>query len=349
MSATPAQLRRLRSIGNKIDAAQNVVVMSHGAPDADTVGTALGLAEILKARGKTVTVLVPTPAMTMLHAIPGWNDVVFDQAEARRRVGAADMVIAVDTTGLGRFGNNRWVFHEAKKRGITTVNLDHHDTNDNFADLNYVEPDAPAAGVVVTRLAKTMKWDIPPRAATDLYTAICSDTGVFMGRAATWEAFSFAAQLLQDGADRGAVSKIFGKPRLSLAEAKLVGAALQEVTLNANGVAYVGVSTEMLQKAGLGAQDSKIVLWRLQELVGWRVMIVMTEKPNNQFAVSVRTRGSVSAEAIATAFGGGGHFNAAGIGMSGGTLQANLDKVVRRADAVVTGRAVEGPGSQLAA
>jgi bifunctional oligoribonuclease and PAP phosphatase NrnA len=349
MSATPKQLEKLKVIGGKINEATRIVIVSHVSPDADTVGTALGLSDILREQGKDVTVLVPTPAMSNLRGIPGWDEVVFDENEARRRVGKAEMIIAVDNTGLTRFGNWKWVMEYAKDHGVTTVNLDHHDTNSEYADFNYVEPDAPAAAVVITRLAQVMEWNISPRAATDLFAGLSSDTGNFRGKAAQWEAFLTGAHLLKAGADKGTVARITGGRGMTLQEVRLVGMAYDNVVVNSDGVAYVGISQEMLARAGIAPEDSKIVLWKLNELMGWKAMVVMTERRRGQFAVSVRTRHGYSAIDIAGAFGGGGHYNAAGVAMYGGTLERNLAKVVARATEVVRGKAAPGPDVGLAA
>jgi phosphoesterase RecJ-like protein len=343
------QPEKLRVIGDRINEAVRIVIVSHVSPDADTVGTALGLSDILRALGKDVTVLVPTPAMSNLRRIPGWDEVVFNADEAKRCVHDADMIIAVDSTGLTRFGNWKWVLEYAKAHSITTVNLDHHASNQYYADFDYVDKDAPAAAAVITRLAQMMNWPISPRAATDLFAGLSSDTGNFQSRAAGWEAFSVAAILLRAGADKGKVARIMGGRGMTLQEVRLVGMAYQNVVINSDGVAYVGISTQMLAEAGMQPQDSKIVLWKLGELLGWRVMINMTQKPRGQYAVSVRTRGPISAIDIAGAFGGGGHYHAAGVAMFGGTLEGNLAKIVEHATNVVTGRAAQGPDTGLAA
>ena len=72
-----------------------------------------------------------------------------------------------------RLGFSSSVFENAKE----TVCIDHHISNESFADLNYIVPDASSTSELVVTLLDEEK--ISKESAEALYMGIAHDTGVF--------------------------------------------------------------------------------------------------------------------------------------------------------------------------
>ena len=122
---------------------------------------------------------------------------------------------------------------DSKRSGIPiskgiTINLDHHVSNDNFADYNYVDIKAASTGEIVYKLLHEMGLPLDEEAATCLYTAVSTDTGSFMYSNTSAETHLIAADLIEKGADTAALRENFYEG-VSLKRFQLTKYAYQEV------------------------------------------------------------------------------------------------------------------------
>src|SRR5690349_2336202 len=128
--------------------------------------------------------------------LPGIRDVQ-QYEKAPGLLDTYDVAISVDCGSIDRLGPMGKVFGKAK----TSVNIDHHISNANFGKLNIVEPAAAASGEVVYDLLKAMNIAMDAHIATNLYTAIVSDTGGFKYSNTTPKVLEISAHLVTAGAD----------------------------------------------------------------------------------------------------------------------------------------------------
>lgn len=330
-------MNRLGEIGIALAGAQRIVILSHVNPDPDTVGSAIGLSEILRGLGKQTTVLVPSPVTGSIPDIAGWQTVTNDETAARNAVERADFVISVDNTKLDRFGNWSWVLPRAKQLGITTANIDHHLDNAKFADLNYVAADAASNTMLIYKLAKEMRWSINPTAANALFAGLRSDTGGFKYPAGNYAAtFRVAAALAKLGADAAVIGD--EQDQLSSGQLRLLAYATM-ARVDSGALSYVCITQDMLRRAGINAVDAYAVVGQLSRRRETKLLAVLMEYGPDNIRLSVRSRAPYDARAVACKFGGGGHTLAAGAYLKLPMAGAR-QKVVAAARAAV--REVEG-------
>jgi phosphoesterase RecJ-like protein len=108
-----------------------------------------------------------------------------------------DCVVATDAASLERLGS--------VGRCVTTrkllINIDHHESNTRFGDLNWVSAHEPSTGELVFRLLKIAKWPITKRIADCLFTAVSTDTGSFQYASTRPGTYHVAGELVSRGAD----------------------------------------------------------------------------------------------------------------------------------------------------
>jgi bifunctional oligoribonuclease and PAP phosphatase NrnA len=181
-----------RQIAEILRREQRFLVLTHYRPDGDAVGSQLALAILLKNLGKQVTAWNDDDVPAKFRFLP--------HSELIRRPPATpqefDVVIAVDVSTWQRAG----VGTERIRGKKHFINIDHHVSNEKFADLNWIVPDAPASGQVVYQLLKAGGFPLTRDIATCLFAAISTDTGQFSYASTTAECLRTAAELVETSA-----------------------------------------------------------------------------------------------------------------------------------------------------
>jgi bifunctional oligoribonuclease and PAP phosphatase NrnA len=282
--------------------ADQITCLAHKDADADSLGSALGFAQALRAEGRAIRVVVPEPLPRLLEYLPG-----FEMVET----GGAPLggtVFTFDCATLGRFGERR---AEVERAG-TVVNIDHHLSNTGFGTINLVDASASATGQVIYRLLKELGAPISPAVATDLYAALFTDTGGFRHENTTEASLRLAAALVAAGADPGWVALKSYKSR-SLAQVRLEGMAVAQMHSEMDGrLLWSEVTHQMLEQAGADLQDSEGIIDALQSIATMQIAILFKEHTADRTKISVRSRDPIDATDVCTPFGGGGHRRAAG-------------------------------------
>jgi len=164
------------------------LMLGHVHPDADVLGTLLAIDDMLTARGFTVTAGGPHPAPDVLAFLPGVERYRILSAVE----GPLDVVVLTDCPNPLR---TQGLLEQARATGATIVNIDHHPDNRLYGDVNWIEPAAAATGEMVYRLGVALGARFTPAIATNLFTAIHTDTGSFRYSNTTEETFRIAAAL----------------------------------------------------------------------------------------------------------------------------------------------------------
>ncbi len=328
-----------RAVAAELDRPRRVLVLTHVRPDGDAVGSGLALASMLRELGHTADVVLD-------ENVPR-RYLFLDEADRIRSFGAAKraddaLVIVVDATGPARLGKCAALFEAAAR----TVNIDHHVSNSNFADVNWVDPDAAAVGGMIYRLAREMNWSLTPAARDALYVAIMTDTGRFTYSNTNPEALSVAAGLVRAGADPERLSwAVYGHRTLDQWELeRRVRASLE---LDAGGrVASIGLSMHDFDETGTTPADTDDFASLPRQLEGVEVGLFFYEIDDGERTkVGVRTSRGADANVIASRFGGGGHPRAAGCTVDG-PLEAVHEEVIAEVTALRVGGRGERSGGQ---
>ena len=203
--------------------------------------------------------------------------------------------------------------------GLFSVNIDHHETFTEYADVNYVVPSAAAAAELVYHLAVSAGVPITPDIATCLYTAMLTDTGSFCYSCTNAQTFAFAREMVLAGADPAAIAQqvYFSNPASKM---HLLGRALSHLQCQ-GPISWMHVSqADMLASGATGEDCEGLVNWALG-IHGIEATAFFREISGCRYHVSLRSKGRIDVASIAQTFGGGGHRCASGHVIAG-PLQA---------------------------
>jgi phosphoesterase RecJ-like protein len=297
-----------------IDSHPNITILSHIYPDADALGTSLGIYALLKADGKQVEIV------NVSIDLPKHLDFLPNFSKIKHKIDyAQSIIIACDCGSVDRLG------FALESRDV--INIDHHKTNQNYGILNYVDPSVCASAHVAHRVMKDY-YPITPEAATCFYTALLSDTRYFTTPNVDIEVFDFAQQLLQEGADHKTVTYNLTQRR-SLASLRILGLALGTVCLHRNAtVASMIIDRGMIEATGakMSDIDGFVDYARSLATVEIGILLVMYE---HKIKVSLRSK-RCDITALAEYFGGGGHRNACGFVIESTDSEALLDRILKK-------------------
>jgi phosphoesterase RecJ-like protein len=302
------------------------LMLGHVHPDADVLGTLLALGEALRARGWDVIAAGPHPAPAVLSFLPG----VDRYRRIDRLEGAFAVTVLTDCPNPAR---TEGLIDEAKRLSGVVINIDHHPDNRRYGTTDWIEPSAAATGEMVYDLLRALGAPITPTIATNLFTAIHTDTGSFRYSNVTPRTFQIAAELVSAGADPAFVSNALYERRDSAALGRL-GEVLRRVQVSDDGrIAWIPLSAGVVPETFVEAED---LVNYPRSIDSVRVACLLRER-DGQVKVSLRGKGDVDVSRICRAFGGGGHPNAAGCSIPG-TLAEVTDRVLAAVRGAVDAR-----------
>lgn len=291
------------AIKARFDSAQNILIVSHVRPDGDAIGSVLGLGLALQAAGKTVQMVLSDGVPASFRHLPGSEQV------KKQPQSVYDLFITVDCADFGRIGKQ---FETACKPHI---NIDHHITNEQFGELNLVEPQAVATAAVLTDHLPRWGLEISREVAANLATGLITDTLGFRTSNVTPAALRQAALLMETGID---LPELYNRSlvRRSYAAAKYWGAGLSSLT-TLDGIVYGTLRDSDRKNAGYGGNDDADLINIISAIEDHAVGMVFVEQ-HDSVKVSWRAlQPGLDVSRVAKSFGGGGHQAAAGADIAG--------------------------------
>jgi phosphoesterase RecJ-like protein len=310
-------------IAEAIKAAPRVVLATHAEPDGDAIGSVLGLAHALRARGKEAAPWPLSPAPPRYRFLPGFDELTAGDAPARRD---GDVVVALDSADASRLPSGLDAFLRA---GAVLVNVDHHASNEAFGAVNWVEPAAPATAAQVWAVLREFPDDLPAASALCLYVGLVTDTGNFTYSNANPWAFDMAADLVRRGVSPADVERELYR-RYPLSYMNVLGGALAGMRRR-GGVVYMAVTRDALARAGGRVEETEGLVDYTRRVEGARVGVLFREVEGGA-RISFRAAEELDVSGLAVAHGGGGHAAAAGCfvaGRLGDVVEAVLAEVER--------------------
>ena len=187
-----ARAQILDRILDAIREAKTICVVGHIRPDGDCIGSQLGLTLALRAEGKKVVCWNQDSLPQKYRFLDPDRDV-----EKPKSGEEFDLVIATDCASFERLGK---VGEFITKRKLL-INIDHHESNTRYGDVNWISPREPSTGELIHRLLKTARWPITKQIADCLFTAVSTDTGSFQYPSTRPGTFHVGAELVTRGAN----------------------------------------------------------------------------------------------------------------------------------------------------
>lgn len=309
----------------RIAESRTICVVGHMRPDGDCVGSQLGLALALRAEGKKVTVWNEDKIPQKYEFLD--TDHWIQRPEPGREF---DIVIATDAASYERLGS----VGEAIQNRKLLINIDHHESNTRYGDLNWVSAREPSTGELVFRLLKVARWPITKQIADCLFTAVSTDTGSFQYPSTRPSTYHVAGELVGRGAD---LAKICDEVYQSypVSRARLLRHIYSHFRLvHQNQIAYFWLKKKDFTRTGAETSDSEGLIDHIRAIAPVVVACVFEEMEPELTRVSFRSKSKhVNVNEVAAQFGGGGHPAAAGARIAGRplTVQRRVIAALRKA------------------
>ncbi len=302
-------------VKTKIQSAECITILSHLNPDADAIGTALGIYNLLKKdKIKRVEVVNGSKALPLhLDFLPGF-DKIKHQIEYEN-----SLIISCDCGSIDRLGFDL--------DGRDIINIDHHRSNTQYGSINVVIADYASSSQVAFELLKKL-YTVDADTATCFYTALLSDTRYFTTTSVNKEVFDVAYALVEAGAKPDVIAYNFTQRR-SLSSLRILEKALSSLTLHEEAkVAVLRVTKEDIEATGAAVPDMEGIVDYARSLVTVKIALFAMELDDG-IRISLRSK-NVDLSQVASAFGGGGHKVAAGFIMKESGLQESIDRILEK-------------------
>ncbi|MCR4739883.1 MAG: bifunctional oligoribonuclease/PAP phosphatase NrnA [Lachnospiraceae bacterium] len=290
------------------EGAERIAIMGHVRPDGDCTGSCLALRRYLKnAFPKAcVTVFLEQPS-ELFSYLDGYDEIDPSFLEKERQ----DVCFSLDSSTPDRLGDGLRIFKDAPK----TICIDHHISNNGFAQINFIDPDASSTCELLALMFEKKYMDT--ETAKALFTGIVHDSGVFQYSCMSKRSFEIVGELSEYDFDR---TKIIDETfyQKTYVQNQILGRSLLESILFMDGKCIASsVDRKIMDFYNITYKDMDGIVNQLRVTKGVEVAIFMYELHRREYKVSMRSNGKVDVAKIASIFGGGGHVRAAGCTMNG--------------------------------
>lgn len=295
-------------LAEELQGIRTVAIAGHVRPDGDCVGSCLAVYNYIQEQHKDVEVQVYLePIAPVFQFLKGADDILSSWEEER----VYDLFIALDSSDKERLGQSVRYFDAAKK----TLCIDHHISNQGYAQKNYIVPEASSTSELVYGVLE--ENSISKEIAEAIYLGIVHDTGVFQYSCTSPATMEIAGKLMGTGIDfTRIIDDTFYKK--TYVQNQILGRALLESIMLLDGKCIVSrVMQKDMKFYGVTPKDLDGIVSQLRVTAGVEVAIFLYEVESHEYKVSMRSNGPVDVSRIASFFGGGGHIKAAGCTMRG--------------------------------
>lgn len=313
----------MEKIANELKGINTVAIAGHVRPDGDCIGSCMGLYLYLKENYPDIAADVyleqPGTQFSFLSC--------FEEIKTVYQTGKVyDLLITLDVSDKNRIGVAEEAYETAKKR----VCIDHHISNRGLGDVNEIRPDASSTCEVLYTLLEEEK--VSKAVAEAIYTGMVHDTGVFQYSCTSPETMRIAAKLMEKGIP---FTKIVEESfyEKTYVQNQILGRCLMESILLMDGKCVIGVvKKKMMDFYHVEPKDLDGIVQQLRIIKGVEVAIFIYEVKPQEFKVSLRSKGKVNVNEVASYFGGGGHVLAAGCTFHGSVYDVmnNLLEIIEK-------------------
>ncbi len=323
---------RIAEVRRVLSAARRVLVLSHQNPDGDAIGSSLALASGILALGKSCDIV-------NVDGVPAnltWLPLAERVALAPEDPATYDTVVFVDCGTPQRPGVDLAPLADAR-----WINIDHHPGNDDYGHANLVDPEACATAELVHDLLQSLPVPLGYTAATNIYTALLTDTGSFRFSNTNAQAFEIAARMVSRGVDPAWVAQMVYDQQ-PVGRLRLLSRVLETLDLSPRDkAACVTVTLEMFRATHTGVEDVEGFVNYPRSICGVDVGFLIREEAPGRYRIAFRSKGKVDVAEIARELGGGGHRNAAGATVEG-DLEAIKKRIFERVEAAFDEQLLNG-------
>ena len=320
----------LSKAADAITGASSVAIACHVNPDADALGSTLGLSNHLRERGIDTVCSFPNEPFVpprWVELLPGADALVPPSGFPS----SPPLMVTCDVASMDRLA----MLGGPAVRSKTLIWIDHHVSNTGVGTIPLIDPAASSTAEIVFRLVRTIGGELSDATAACLYAGVVTDTGRFQYQAVRPETLRLGAELRERGFDHARLVRALyednGTPYL-----RLMGVALQRVSLDEEAdLVWTYLMQNDLAEAGVDPSEADDLIDTVRTAREADVAAVIKQQRDGRFKVSLRSRGGHDVSAVAQRFGGGGHKLAAGYSTKQGLAGALEQLKAALADHVV--------------
>jgi bifunctional oligoribonuclease and PAP phosphatase NrnA len=299
----------IKEIIAEISSGKKFLITAHVRLDGDALGSELSLYLMLKGLGKEAVIYNQDTTPEQYRFLPAADCIVHDL----ENIETYDVGFILDCSELERLGKISANVAKIKK----LINIDHHVSNSGFSNLQLLDTRASSTGELLYRLMRMMNATLTKEICTNLYAAILTDTGGFRYSNTHRETLRAAGDLVEGGANPQWISENIYESDPP-AKLLLLARALETLSLDMESkTASLVVTCQHLRDAGATLEQTDGFVDIPRSIKGIDIAILYTQMGEEQFKLSLRSKGGVNVEKIARKFGGGGHINAAACRIDG--------------------------------
>lgn len=305
-------LEKFKKAIDLINESNNIYIVTHICPDGDAIGSSMAMYLALKNMNKNVNVVIPNYS-DRFEFLPELKEVKNELPNEEY-----DLLISVDVSSIDRIAADKENIQKAKK----VLVIDHHQNTNVPADVLVINSKSPAACELVYELFETGNIEITKDIAKYIYMGIVTDTGSFNYRNTSSKTHKIAAKLLDTGIDFAYICKMVNDT-MKESRLKLIAYIIDNMETYFEGrVKYAKVPNNVLKSLSIPDEDAEGLVNYLRCIVGVDVAVYARGLEDGTYKVSLRSNFDYDVSKIASAFGGGGHINAAGF-----TVNEEIDNV----------------------
>jgi phosphoesterase RecJ-like protein len=275
----------LKRIVSTLNDGGSFLITTHRDPDTDGIGSMLALGKALLNVDKDVVLWTEAPVPPPNNRLKGADSIV-QHIDPERDF---DVVVVLDCAEIERAG--RLQGNPGKLKPL--INIDHHETNSFFGDLNLVDVNSSSTGELIFKVIKLGGFPVDRDVASNVFAAIQADTGSFRYDNTSPTCLRIAAEMMEYGASPWKISREV-----------MDGYSLSRLRL-------------MFSKAGAGPEDSEGFVDYPRFVSGVEIAVLIRQTGENDYKFSLRSNSRINVAQLAKRFGGGGHAKAAGIDCHG--------------------------------
>lgn len=301
-----------------IKRSKKIGVISHKNPDGDNIGSTIAMVLWIRENFKKEVFGIK------VDEVPKFLNFLKIENIEQKEVSDLDLLIYVDCADSSRPGEVGDLFRE---KSTKTLNIDHHKTNDLFADYNLVFPKKSSTCEIVYDFLKSCNLKISKDVANSLLTGLNTDTNRFLYESATSYTLKVASDLYELGAEKDYIYKKIYQSNNFEAEMLKIKLISRAKTYFNNKVGLISMFLSDFEGTEITMDMVDDVVNFYRDIEGFEVSIVVKEVEENYFRISLRSKSFVDVSKIASQLNGGGHTRASGCRFEGNFEDA-CEKVI---------------------
>ena len=306
-----------------IDENESFLISSHVRPDADALGSELGMRAILLAMGKKVTIVnASAPPANLQFMNPPGVILKLNDTVTKATIPQHDVVIIVDTSAWQQLGSMADFIQASAARRVV---IDHHVSSDQLNALELKDVGSAATGELICEIgeefgvtfdSEVANWlspQLPPIRGGSAFLPPAADDEDCRQAHGMWRHSALCLNLVHE--------------QSSLARVRLGGRVLARTQVEAEGrLAWIYADSRDMTETGAVPSDTEGLVNVCLTVGGAEAAFVAVELQTGQIKFSLRSRVPHNVAAVAEQFGGGGHKLASGATMAG-PLSVAIDRM----------------------